>query len=198
MFPSRWLLVFFVLVANTYAKVHKCSHDHIHSNIDIKKQFIDYKHHPFEYNTNEEFRSRRRELDQNEISESEPEPQPIRIKPYYDPYMISTENGLTESQIEYIKSLISTVIRYYESFVSVIPVSDKLSFDRTCTYWIETEFGINCLEYLEPNQCGMVDLPNQHMNENYLYFHPSNTTRAIKLPSGSGFVFFSLICFALK
>ena len=180
-------------ISHIHSKVHKCNHDQIHPNIDIKKQFINYDNHPFEYdktfklksdstkisNINQHYKSRRREL--------QSQPQSIRIKPYYDP-SISTENGLTQTQIEYIKSLISTVIRHYENFVSVIPVSDKLSFDRTCIDWIETEFGINCLEYLKPNQCGMVDIPDEHMNENYLYFNPLNSTTAIKLPFGTGMI----------
>eukprot|EP00484_Ammonia_sp_Unknown_P016949 CAMPEP_0197044084 /NCGR_PEP_ID=MMETSP1384-20130603/20219_1 /TAXON_ID=29189 /ORGANISM="Ammonia sp." /LENGTH=806 /DNA_ID=CAMNT_0042475481 /DNA_START=68 /DNA_END=2488 /DNA_ORIENTATION=+ len=98
--------------------------------------------------------------------------------------MISTKNGLTQSQIDYIKSLTSAVIRYYQQFVSIVPVSGNLFFPRVCTDSIETEFGSNCVEYLKPNQCGMVDLPDEHMSEDLLYF--TNTTQATKLPAGTG------------
>eukprot|EP00486_Rosalina_sp_Unknown_P000040 CAMPEP_0201564410 /NCGR_PEP_ID=MMETSP0190_2-20130828/2695_1 /ASSEMBLY_ACC=CAM_ASM_000263 /TAXON_ID=37353 /ORGANISM="Rosalina sp." /LENGTH=904 /DNA_ID=CAMNT_0047980563 /DNA_START=16 /DNA_END=2730 /DNA_ORIENTATION=+ len=196
MSPLHLLLpLVLAFILHNEAKVHKCSHDGIHPHIDIKEEFINYNNHPYDNSMkfhpttiNEQStissksKSRRRELDHL----SSTQPQPIRIKPYYDPNMISEQNGLLPSQIEYIKSLISTVIRHYESFVSVIPVSDPLTFHRTCTYGLNTEFGVNCLEYLEPNQCGMADIPDQHMAQDYLYFDPSNTTTAIKLPSGAG------------
>lgn len=176
------LLSFLFISLCISQQVHKCSHDHI--DYDIEESFINYDNHPFDKsnnNNNYQRTTRRRELIKTE-------PQPIRIKPYYEPTQISTDNGLKDEDIEYIKSLISSVIRYYEQFVSIIPVSGNLKIHRKCTQWYNTEFGINCVEYQKPNYCGMVDLPDEHLDEDLLYFNPINTTKAFKLPSGPGLI----------
>eukprot|EP01084_Bolivina_argentea_P107896 192865_1 len=157
---------------------HKCTHNHARENIDLHETHVNYKNHPYDTHITDIKDPHKRRL-------STTQPSPLRIRPYYDPNYISVEKGLTIDQINYIKSLISAATRFYSETVSVIPVENNLFIHRKCTSSYPTEFGTNCVKYLKPDQCGMVDIPSDHMDEDLLYFYPDNTT-ATKLPAGTG------------
>ena len=175
------LLCAFAFITTTNSKIiHKCAQNHLHKDKDhsthLRQSHVQYNNHPFDNHIHPPNTRRLSEQSQ---------PSPIRINPYYDSRTISTRNGLTEEQISYIKSLISASLRFYNKFLSVIPVHGNLYLHRQCIRNYTTEFGTNCVEYLKPDQCGMADIPSDHMAEDLLYFWPRNTS-ATKLPAGTG------------
>ena len=162
-------------------KIHKCVHDDVHHHIDLNRINVEYSNHPFDSTPSSE---QRRLVDT-------PERTPIRINPYYDPKTISTNNGLSSEDIEYVKSLISTTSRFYQQFVQVVPIANNLFLRRECTKSYDTEFGTNCVEYAASTQCGLMDIPDEHMASELLYHYPSGTG-ATRLPAGSGTDLFGL------
>eukprot|EP01084_Bolivina_argentea_P263912 446870_1 len=176
LFPLLFLLYAILCEAK---RIHKCSHNDVYPHIDLHEVMVNYDHHPYD-----------NALQKPRRLSTTTEPAPIRIKPYYDPTTVSTDNDLTLDQISYIKSVISTATRFYSQFVQVIPVQNNLSFDRVCTKSYDTEFGTNCVEYETPSECGMVEIPSHHLSENILYFYDESAenpnTTAAKLPAGIG------------
>eukprot|EP01084_Bolivina_argentea_P107897 192866_1 len=172
-------ILFVVKILNGHV-VHKCAHDEIYKHHKLTEINVPYENHPYDTTINEinnEHNSRRL-LSPSTTS-------PIRISAYYDPLSIST-TYLSTNDIDFIKSLMSATIRYYNKFVNVIPVSGRFYVDRCLNWWITSFPGVvNCYNAAETKQCGYVTIPPEHYSDDYIYFYPTNDS-AIKIPGGQG------------
>eukprot|EP01084_Bolivina_argentea_P107898 192867_1 len=172
-------ILFVVKILNGHV-VHKCAHDEIYKHHKLTEINVPYENHPYDTTINEinnEHNSRRL-LSPSTTS-------PIRISAYYDPLSIST-TYLSTNDIDFIKSLMSATIRYYNKFVNVIPVSGRFYVDRCLNWWITSFPGVvNCYNMTETKQCGHVTIPPEHYSDDYIYFYPTNDS-AIKIPGGQG------------
>ena len=119
-------------------KVHHCVHDKIEhedlkiaSNIRYKDETVDLQDP-----------TRRRLSSTHET---------IRITPYWD----EVESQLTGDDLDYVKSIVSTSIRHFESFTKVRPIDGRLYYPRRCnSSQIPNNRGFkNCFEYI-PATCG--------------------------------------------
>ena len=128
----------------SHRKTHKCNHDISTQTTKVTKSRINYENHPYSNSIEISANSQQRSLLNIPSSQTEP----IRISVYYDPVTISTTNGLTPRQINYIKETTSASVNFYESFMSVIPVSGPLTY-YGCTAWKSylDDGTIACTEY---------------------------------------------------
>ena len=75
--------------------------------------FMNYDNHPYQKSQNEQNEESRRLLTESETSS-------IRISAYYDDSI--TDGTLDSDDIDFIKQVMSATIRYYQSFIKIIPV----------------------------------------------------------------------------
>lgn len=107
---------------NRHGKIHQCSHDEHMEGQELKEVFMNYENHP--YDATSQHNNARRLI-------TEAESQPIRISAYYDPSSIGPGiNGLTADDVDFIKKVVTATIRYYQSFVQVIPVDGPWYYSR--------------------------------------------------------------------
>eukprot|EP01084_Bolivina_argentea_P165405 287356_1 len=162
---------------------HKCSSKHhdIIKGKNLWQMNMQYKNHPYHQidNSSSTTNQHRLLLSQNEV-------QPIRISAYYDTDSISNNNALTLTQKQYLKSVISAVINYYQSFVSIIPIHNTWFFERQCNSWFTQPFGNgkSCFDYITIPYCHVVPVPNEHLAEQLLY--STNPDTATTIPGGVG------------
>ena len=67
----------------------------------------------------------------------------IRIGAYFD----QIESVLSGDDLLYVKSLISSSIRYFESFVKVVPIDGTFYLPRLCYQWYPINNYQNCIQY---------------------------------------------------
>ena len=86
-----------------------------------------------------------KQLAQNDESYSS-----IRITPYYD----EIESILSQSDLEYIKSIVGSAIRYAQSFLKIIPINGTFHIPRECLIHYTINGYDNCVYYGTPH-CGL-------------------------------------------
>ena len=164
-------------------KIHECIHDKLNTKSRLQK--VNYFDHPFEKIRNYELNDI---VDRRKLIE-DADYQNIRITPHYDTATISTSNGLTNAQITFIKQLISASIKYFESFIKVIPVDGPL-FIEGCPYTSISQTGSflyeSCTSQTIDLKCGNIaTIPDEHLRETWIY--DTNTQKSILYRSaGSG------------
>lgn len=166
-------------------KIHKCEHDEHVRKEELRQMFMNYDNHPYQKSIeiphrNEEIiniqEDKRRLLTESETS-------PIRISAYYDDSVTGT---LTSNDIDFIKQVMSATIRYYESFMRVIPVSGNWYNQRPCNSLDIVNGYQNCKNYTANPTCGQVTIPDDHFGDGYLYDVPRGNYTATYISAGPG------------
>ena len=163
-------------------KIHKCIHDTLEH--EIIGQYVKYNNHPYDSINTHEFDN---DIDRRKLISAalESSVEPIRISPYYDPTTICTTCGLTTDTITYIKQLTSAAIRYFEQFVSVVPVDGSLFLHQCTTFNMlggdETDEVINWVCAAESMSatptCGDITIPDDHIAETWVRTSGSKSTK---------------------
>ena len=153
---------------------HECVHDKVQHLVNLRTNHILYDDHPYD----------RRRL-QGAADSNHTDTAPVRVRPYYDPDTFSIRNDIRHDDMSYIKSLMSSVSRFYHDHIEVIPVQHGLFLHRECADSYDTESGSKCVQFSREQQCGLVTIPDAHLGEDLLYSF-AKSLDALKLPAGSG------------
>ena len=123
--------------ADHLGKIHKCEHDKHVKKEELRQMSMNYHNHPYQKSV-EAIHSRNEEIiniqEMKDIQENkrrlltESETSPIRISAFYDDTVVA--GSLTSNNINFIKEVMSATIRYYQSFMRVIPVSGNWYYER--------------------------------------------------------------------
>ena len=167
-------------------KIHECVHDKLNKTNKIQR--VNYFKHPFDRVKN----GRKNHLFQDSVDRrkliEDANYQSIRISPYYDPSTVSTSNGLTTSQVTYIKQLISAAINYFQSFIKIIRVHGPLFIDACPITFKSNDNSFiypRCAQNEIDQSCGNVLIPDDHLLETWVY--DESTFKSTKYKSaGSG------------
>ena len=123
-------------------RFHECVHDQL-DHKPVKATNIPYKNHPYDKSIPKNERRKLALLDETYDY--------IRITPYYD----EIESSLSGSNLTFVKSLVSSSIRYFESFTKVVPIDDTFYLPRRCISWYTVNGYINCISYSDTCGRGM-------------------------------------------
>eukprot|EP01084_Bolivina_argentea_P121673 215617_1 len=161
------------LTAHINEPIHHCNHDI--STQPTTTIPLEYDNHPYETASSS---SPRRLIDASNAS-------PIRIGVYYDTKTISTSNGLTTTQINYIKQITSAAVRFYSSFIRVIPVTGSISYDP-CASYQQSNGHKYCTHYFPT--CNQIIIPDEFKSKTsgVLFYCPDETKSTYVFTGGNG------------
>lgn len=163
-------------------KSHECVHDSIEH--ELSQHIVSYTHHPAEID--QSLANTKNDSLRRKLLASSPY-KPIRIRPYYDPLLINPST-LSLDTITYIKSLVSSSIRYLQQFVKVTPVDGPLFVHRCKRTWRYNNFAFTACplsDYAQPLKCQAATIPDDHVAESW-YYDPLSLRSTMYKPAGGG------------
>ena len=181
-------MILFVII--TSGNHHHCIHDQIKHH-DLLQSFVQYQSISFNNVNLNHLRRKLAIFDTNNY-------EPIRMRPYWTGLELSTE--ISTKEIKIIKNLISVAIKYFESFIKVIPSNGPLYYPRQCESYTDesrptiTRSYSNCMKYASKTQCGAIEIPSTHFRQDWKYYQ-DGAVNTEEYPAGNGIINTDLVLY---